>query len=98
MRGRIVALTFLISLSFADGCMTPQKNNNGNSDLMPSAGFGSGSSMPATVTSEDEEWSKLGRQMRGDQPAQQSQSFDPLRDIMVSPRAQSIERSLGVDN
>ena len=97
MRGRIVALTFLVSLSFADGCTAPQKNNNGNSDLMPSAGFGSGSSMPASVNAEDEEWSKLGRQMRGDQPAQ-SQAFDPLRDIMVSPRAQSIERSLGVDN
>jgi len=95
MRGRIVALTFLVSLSFAHGCTTPQKNN-GNSDVMPSAGFGSGSSMPASVSTEDEEWSKLGRQMRGDQPVQQS--WDPLRDLMVSPRAQSIERSLGVDD
>jgi hypothetical protein len=28
----------------------------------------------------------------------QQQSWDPLRDLMESPRAQSIDRSLGVDN
>jgi hypothetical protein len=31
-----------------------------------------------------------------DAPAQQS--WDPLHDLMASPKAQSIERSLGVDN
>jgi hypothetical protein len=49
------------------------------------------------VSKEDEEWTKMGREMRGADPPP-AQTFDPLRDLMESPRAQSIERSLGVDN
>ena len=87
---RILALTFLACLPLAYGCVTPkadpdapQKNSSG--------------ATPGTASAEDEEWSKLGRQMRGDHPVE-DQTFDPLRDIMSSPKAQSIERSLGVDN
>ncbi|HXY33544.1 MAG TPA: hypothetical protein VEI07_04905 [Planctomycetaceae bacterium] len=92
MRGRTLALTFVVFLGFVSGCMTSQKN----SDDPPTTARGMGNSMPGTPSAEDEEWSKLGREMRGDAPVQQT--FDPLRDLMVSPKAQSIERSLGVDD
>ena len=94
MPRRTLALSFFVFVSFATGCMTPPKSD---SDLSPTGDHGMSNSTPGTATSEDEQWSKMGRQMRGDAPVQQ-QSFDPLHDLMVSPRAQSIERSLGVDN
>jgi len=93
MPGRILALCVVICFGLANGCLTPPKSD---SDILSSS-KGSVNS-PGSTNSEDEEWTKLGREMRGDQPVQQSQTWDPLRDIMVSPRAQSIERSLGVDN
>jgi hypothetical protein len=93
MPARTFALSFVICLGLAAGCMTPQK---GETDIPPSSGGGKGQSMPGDSSSEDEDWSKLGRQMRGDHPVEQT--FDPLRDIMVSPKAQSIEHSLGVDD
>jgi hypothetical protein len=94
MPARIFALSFMICLGLAAGCMTPQTTET--ADTPPSVGGGRGQSMPGDASSEDEGWSKLGRQMRGDHPVEQM--FDPLRDIMVSPKAQSIERSLGVDD
>jgi hypothetical protein len=94
MPARTFALSFVICIGLAAGCMTPQKNET--ADIPPSSGGGKGQSMPGDTSSEDEGWSKLGRQMRGDHPVEQT--WDPLRDIMVSPKAQSIERSLGVDD
>jgi hypothetical protein len=94
MLARTVALGCAVCFGLAAGCMTPQKNEV--SDVaMPTSG-GKGDSLPGDTSSEDEDWSKLGRQMRGDHPVEQT--WDPLRDIMVSPKAQSIERSLGVDD
>jgi hypothetical protein len=93
MPGRIFALTFVACLGLTSGCVTQPK---GDSDVPPASARGTSSSLPGSPSAEDEEWSKMGRQMRGNQPVEQS--FDPLRDIMVSPKAQSIERSLGVDN
>jgi hypothetical protein len=75
--------------------MTPNKSER-DADVLPGKSLGGAESSPGMTNREDEEWSKMGRQMRGDGPAQQS--WDPLRDLMASPRAQSIERSLGVDN
>jgi len=43
----------------------------------------------------DDEWNDVGKQARADRPVQQEN--DPLRNLFVSPRAQEIERSLGVD-
>ena len=43
----------------------------------------------------EDDWNEIGRQMRADRPVQQEN--DPLRNLFVSPRAQEIERSLGVD-
>lgn len=48
----------------------------------------------ATKDGEDD-WDEVGRQARADRPIQQEN--DPLRNLFVSPRAQEIERSLGVD-
>jgi hypothetical protein len=93
MLGRTRALTFVIWPALFSGCMTPPKND---ADLAAVSARGTGTPSLGSTTKEDEEWSKMGRQMRGDAPAQQT--FDPLRDILVSPRAQSIEHSLGVDN
>jgi hypothetical protein len=93
MLRHLLALSVLIAVSIASGCMTSPKSD---SDLPPASGRGMGNSTPGTPSSEDEQWSKIGRQMRGDAPAQQS--WDPLHDLMASPKAQSIERSLGVDN
>ena len=93
MPGRMFALTVFACLGFTSGCMTPPTTD---SDAPKSSLFGGASSSAGQATAEDEEWSKMGRQMRGDAPVQQT--FDPLRDIMASPKAQSIERSLGVDD
>ena len=43
----------------------------------------------------DDEWNEVGKQARADRPVEQEN--DPLRNLFVSPRAQEIERSLGVD-
>jgi hypothetical protein len=94
MPARTFALSFVICLGLAAGCITPPKSET--TDIPPARSAGTGQSMPGDTSSEDENWSKMGRQMRGDHPVEQT--FDPLRDIMVSPKAQSIERSLGVDN
>ena len=90
MPSRMFALMFIVCLGITPGCMTPSKNDEDSvfSTHAPNSSAGA-------ATKEDEEWSKVGRQMRGDAPA--PQTFDPLRDIMASPKAQSIERSLGVD-
>jgi hypothetical protein len=93
MSGRILALSLFVLVAVTTGCITTPKSD---SDLPTASGRGMGTSSPGTPSSEDEEWSKMGRQMRGDAPAQQS--WDPLRNVMMSPKAQSIERSLGVDN
>ncbi len=92
MPSRMFALSLFVSLGFASGCMTPQTSDP---DAPPKSTLLTGNSSAGAATSEDEAWSKMGRQMRGDAPAQQT--FDPLRDVMSSPKAQSIERSLGVD-
>ncbi|HEV8068874.1 MAG TPA: hypothetical protein VGP76_14150 [Planctomycetaceae bacterium] len=94
MLRRTLALTFVVCLGLFSGCMTPPKSD---SDVLPQNPWKTGNSSPGFTNSEDEQWSKMGRQMRGDAPVQQ-QSWDPLRDLMESPRAQSIDRSLGVDN
>jgi hypothetical protein len=94
MPGRMFALTFLVCLGLSSGCQTPLKSDKSDSDLAPPS---RGSSSPGFTDQEDEAWSKIGRQMRGDAPVPQ-QTFDPLRDLMESPRAQSIDRSLGVDD
>lgn len=39
-------------------------------------------------------WDDVGREARSDRPVQKEN--DPLRDLFVSPKAQEIERSLGV--
>jgi hypothetical protein len=94
MRSCILALLFYVCLGLTFGCMTPK---NDADDLPPAAAHGAGNSLPGSVSKEDEEWTKMGREMRGADPPP-AQTFDPLRDLMESPRAQSIERSLGVDN
>ncbi len=94
MRGCILALLSCVCLGLTLGCMTPKANPD---DLPPSASRSGGNSLPGSVSKEDEDWSKMGREMRGDPPPTQ-QTWDPLRDMMSSPKAQSIERSLGVDN
>jgi hypothetical protein len=43
----------------------------------------------------DSDWNDVGRQARGDRPMEKEN--DPLRNLFVSPQAQEIERSLGVD-
>jgi hypothetical protein len=93
MSARILAPAFVVCIGLTSGCVTPSKDD---SDVPPAAARGTGNSLPGDTSAQDEEWSKLGRQMRGNQPVEQT--FDPLRDIMVSPKAQSIERSLGVDD
>ena len=94
MLRHILALTFVVCLGLFCGCVTQPKSDP---DVLPGSTWNTGNSSPGFTNSEDEQWSKVGRQMRGDAPVQQ-QSWDPLRDLMESPRAQSIDRSLGVDN
>lgn len=90
MPSRMFALMFIVCIGITSGCMTASKDDEDSifSTHAPNSSAGA-------ATKEDEEWSKVGRQMRGDPPA--PQAFDPLRDVMASPKAQSIERSLGVD-
>jgi hypothetical protein len=95
MPSRILAVVAVLFLGLAPGCMTPPKND---ADSLPTTATGGAGNSPGFTSAEDEQWTKMGREMRGDGPSPQQQSFDPLRDLMESPRAQSIERSLGVDN
>jgi hypothetical protein len=95
MPSRILAIVAVLFLGLGPGCMTPSKSD---ADSLPPTATGGAGNSPGFTSAEDEQWTKMGREMRGDGPSPQQQSFDPLRDLMESPRAQSIERSLGVDN
>jgi hypothetical protein len=44
---------------------------------------------------DDDQWNEVGRQARADRKVESEN--DPLRNIFVSPQAQEIERSLGVN-
>ena len=94
MRSPLWALAFVVCLGFGAGCVTEPKDDSEMSQTTRRTG----NSLPGSVTAEDEEWSKMGREMRGDPPPPTQQTWDPLRDLMESPRAQMIDRSLGVDN
>ena len=44
----------------------------------------------------DTQWEAVGVEARGDRPLEPEN--DPFRNVLVSPRAQSIERNLGITN
>ena len=82
-----------VCLGLTFGCMTPK---NDADDLPPAA------SRRGQFTARLREQGRRGVDEDGPRDARRrpaaGQTFDPLRDLMESPRAQSIERSLGVDN
>ncbi len=43
----------------------------------------------------DDEWSAVGREARGDRPLEKEN--DPLKKFLMSEKARSIERSLGIE-
>ncbi len=73
------------------GCATQTVNTNLHNMMC----ILTGEPVDDTATKDNEEgWNDVGKDARSDQtPIQDS---DPLRNIFVSPRAQEIERSLGV--
>jgi hypothetical protein len=97
MLNRSVALRFLVGLSgISCGCATD--GGNALTDafhqtariVTPHSSDGNNSTKAT-----DDDWNDVGRQARADRPVEQEN--DPLRNLFVSPRAQEIERSLGVD-
>jgi hypothetical protein len=95
MRSSFCALAFVVCLGFATGCVTEPKDDL---ETGAPAARSMGNAPLGSVSAEDEQWSKMGREMRGDPPPPTQQAWDPLRDLLESPRAQAIDRSLGVDN
>ena len=48
-----------------------------------------------TTEEAEDEWSRMGESARSMRPTEKNN--DPLRNILLSPKARSIERNLGVD-
>jgi hypothetical protein len=98
MLNRSVALRILVGLSgISCGCATDGTGNSLTDAfhqtarvVTPHASDGNNSTKAT-----DDDWNDVGRQARADRPI--AQENDPLRNLFVSPRAQEIERSLGVD-
>jgi hypothetical protein len=73
------------------GCATQTVNTNMHNMMC----YLTGQPVDETATKDDEEgWNDVGKDMRADQTP--TTDNDPMRNIFVSPRAQEIERSLGV--
>ena len=90
---RSVAWRFVVALAgISCGCATETVNNN----LRQTIAMLTGQPTDDKDASKDEQdgWNDVGRQARADQQVQPDN--DPLRNIFVSPRAQEIERSLGI--
>lgn len=98
MLKRHVALRLLVAVSgISCGCATDGMSNSLSDAfhqtarvVTPHASDGKDATKDA-----DNDWDEVGRQARADRPIEQEN--DPLRNLFVSPRAQEIERSLGVD-
>jgi hypothetical protein len=97
MLSRSVALRVLVGLSgISCGCATDGTSNSMSDAfhqtvraVTPHSSDGDNAGKAT-----DDDWNEVGRQARADRPVEQEN--DPLRNLFVSPRAQEIERSLGV--
>lgn len=91
MPGQWVAHVLLVVVGLLCGCAADgSKSLLGNSSQSKNS-----QSSDSKEKEEDASWDEVGRQARGDRPVEKEN--DPLRNIFVSPKAQEIERSLGVD-
>jgi hypothetical protein len=90
---RSVAWRLVLGLvSISCGCATETVNNNLRDVIATLTGQPT-DGKPSK--DEDEGWDDVGKQARADQTPLTDN--DPLRNIFVSPRAQEIEHSLGVN-
>jgi len=91
MPSQWVAHVLLVVVGLLCGCAT-----DGSKPLLGNSSPSKNSqSSDSKEKEEDASWDQVGRQARGDRPVEKEN--DPLRNIFVSPKAQEIERSLGVD-
>jgi hypothetical protein len=97
MLNRTAVLRFLVGLSgISCGCAGDGMGNSLTDAFHQTARVVTPHSDENSSTkATDDEWNDVGKQMRADRPVVQEN--DPLRNLFVSPRAQEIERSLGVD-
>jgi len=93
MLSRSAALRLVVGLAWIScGCATETVNNS----MRQMIGVITGQPVDDSHTTKDEEdgWDDVGKQARAEQvPMKDS---DPMRNLFVSPQAQEIERSLGV--
>jgi hypothetical protein len=91
MLSRSVAWRLVIGLAgISCGCATETVNDN----LRQMMGVITGQPVDKVSKDDAEGWNDVGKDARSEQTP--IQDNDPLRNIFVSPRAQEIERSLGV--
>jgi hypothetical protein len=93
MLSRSAALRLVVGLAWIScGCATDTVNNS----MRQMIGVITGQPVDDTRTTKDEEdgWDDVGKQARAEQAPMKDS--DPMRNLFVSPQAQEIERSLGV--
>jgi hypothetical protein len=93
MLSRSAALPLIVGLAWIScGCATETVNNS----MRQTIGFLTGQPVDDLHTTKDEDdgWDEVGKNARAEQvPIKDN---DPMRNLFVSPQAQEIERSLGV--